>query len=297
MLLEGRIVHARSGKTVHEFQFATAPDELPAALTRYAIHIAAFLTKASELPALELRQPRGRSETKMLLNQVLADLYRFRRLSPIDSSHRSFRVPGIQPVLDARQRKLRTLVKADTRLGRHLLRKSIDRLEALLYIQPDHPVATYALGYCYAFHIDGIWQPDRGDVLLHKAFAGDSDGELGSLALRDLSEMSYHHANGRISLMLRRQAAKQLRFAFEQMPAKHQTYQWARSQGLLIKLYSQQKDFASLANTMDSMLAMVDQIDDASARRTITMSVGLFAVALCLAGGGKRQARKRLDRC
>ena len=269
---------------VHEFQFTTAPDGLPAALSRYALHIAGFLTEASRLPTGELRQPRGRNEINQLLNQVLADLYRFHRLSPIDHSQRSFRVPGIQPILDERQRELRTVVHADSTLGKHLLHKSIDRLESLLFIQPDHSVAEYALGYCYAFHIDGIWNPNRAAVLLRRVFDSDPEAELGASALQYLSEISYHHGRGRLDPQQAKKAADQVRFAFEHMPQKHRTYQWARRLGLLNTLYGKQKDFESMANMMDVVLAMIDQVDEPSAKRQLTMTVGGMAATLSRVG-------------
>jgi len=77
----------------------------------------------------------------------------------VDFSYRRFELPG-------RIRASGPLnVRADTPLGLALLKKSIDRLESTLFIQPDRGDAAFALGFCYSFHYEGIWNPDRADEL------------------------------------------------------------------------------------------------------------------------------------
>lgn len=108
-------------------------------------------------------------EVDSLLGRVAADLRRFRRVRPTDFSYREFELPAnghpVGPPISP----------ADTPLGLAILKKSIDRLEATLFINPDRAEAAYGLGFCFSFHIDGIWNADRADELLRRFRARRKD--------------------------------------------------------------------------------------------------------------------------
>lgn len=115
---------------------------------------------------------------------------------------------------------IQTYVVADTLLGRAILKKSIDRLESMLFIQPEHADVAFALGFCYAFHMEGIWNADRADELLRRAAGSDPNGALAAAARTLLAEISYHHTTGQLATDQERRAVDQMFYSLQNLPEK-----------------------------------------------------------------------------
>ncbi len=291
--VEGTITHASSNNTVHNFKFVAAPDKLPEALSKNALQIAEFLTRASNLPEGKLHQPSGRNETQLLLDQVLVDLHRFRRRSPIHGASRDFEVPGFDPWRDGDGKKFRTVVTADSTLGKHLLRKSIDRLETILFIEPDHVVAAYALAFCLAHHIEGIGDPARGATLLRRVYESQPESELAVSALTLMAAISRHHTRGLVIPVapeLSSQSVEQVRFAFENMPPAHRGHYWSRMLELLHPRYLPPKEIQSLASMLPVVLKMIDQAEG-STKRNLIKEAAVMASSLNTPEGQELLAR------
>ena len=129
------------------------------------------------------------------------------------------------------------IIRVDTPQHRHTLRKSIDRLESTLFIMPDRADVCYALGFCYAYHIDGVMNLERADELLRRAHAADPQGPIGVTALRVLSEACFHHQKGNCEPENARLAISQLLFAFRSMPEEARNDRWSRIPGLIYDVY------------------------------------------------------------
>ncbi|MEZ6088720.1 MAG: hypothetical protein R3C05_11985 [Pirellulaceae bacterium] len=103
-------------------------------------------------------------------------------------------------------------------LGKHLLKKSIDRLQTLLFIEPDNLVAAYALAFCFHHDFDGIVNRQRAVELVHRVYEHDPEGDLGARALHLLAWIGRHHSlgvNQKVSADLSRMSYENIRFAFE----------------------------------------------------------------------------------
>lgn len=233
IIVSCKLVHAASQKVVREFRFVTKPPQLQQKLATQVDIIAAFLRHPDGSVSPRPGHLREINETELLFSQVLKDLRRYGRLTPCDFSSRGFTVPEKVKPHDYGSGTYRV----DTPQHRHILRKSIDRLESTLFIMPDRADVCYALGFCYAYHLDGIMNLERADELLRRAFAIDPKGPVGVTALRVLSEACFHHQLGKCKPENSRLAVSQLLFTFRKMPKEARNNRWSRIPGLIRDVY------------------------------------------------------------
>lgn len=234
VIVSGELVHAASGKTVRNFRFETKPDGLEVALAHQVDLFAGRLADSAKEVSKNPGTLREIHEVDSLFESTLADLRRFRRRRPIDFSYRDFALGG--------KSSGPPVVKADSVLGRALLNKAIDRLEVVLFIQPDNMKAAYALGYCYGFQIDGIGQPERADSLLRKVGTAATSSKLRADGLRLLAEISFHHWQGQLEQKDRSTAAGQVVNGLVHMPEDQRDYMWVRITELLETTLPYSKD-------------------------------------------------------
>ncbi len=171
------------------------------------------------------------------------------------------------------------IVRADTPLGLALLKKSIDRLESTLFIRPDRCVAAYALGFCYSFHYEGIWNPDRADELLRRAAASDPDGKLGAAALRLLAEVSFHNQKGRVPDSERKRAVEREFHAFLNIPKEHRDVVWARLPAHMARNLPRMRDPGLIMQVIEAASQEVER-EDAKYRYELAMGVSALAAGL-----------------
>lgn len=233
IIVTAKLVHAASGKTVRDFEFVSIPKELPQKLAAQVDVIAGFLRHPDGSISRQPGTLREINETELLFSQVVKDLRQYARLTPCDFSSRGFTVPK-----DIRRADYGGgTIRVDTPQHRHTLRKSIDRLESTLFIMPDRADVCYALGFCYAYHLNGIMNLERADELLRRAFTIDPKSPVGVTALRVLSEACFHHQKGKCEPENARLAISQLLFSFRSMPKVARNNRWSRIPGLIFDVY------------------------------------------------------------
>ena len=233
IIVSGKLVHAASGKTVRDFEFVSTPKELPQKLAANVDLIAGFLRHPDGSVSKSPGTLREINETELLVTQVMKDLRQFGRLTPCDFSSRGFTVPK-----DIRRADYGGgIIRVDTPQHRHTLRKSIDRLESTLFIMPDRADVCYSLGFCYAYHVDGIMNLERADELLRRAFTVDPESPVGVTALRVLSEACFHHQKGKCEPENARLAISQLLFSFRSMPKVARNNRWSQIPDLIFDVY------------------------------------------------------------
>lgn len=219
----GELVGAKSRSTTYEFQVQCQPEELPERLSAEVDRIVRRISQGRlRFPASPRR--RERAEIEFLIGKSLNDLARFRRRSPIDGSDRRLFVPAPY----RHQLQVQTSVSADSMLGRHLLLKSIDRLESARYIQPDSAVAAYGLGYACSFHNTAKFDPDHAARLLQNARDLDRQSLLAAHALALMPEVAYHHSRGELVAGQEIMTARRAWQAFQQIPEAHRDHRWPR---------------------------------------------------------------------
>lgn len=233
IIVSGKLVHAASGKAVRDFEFVSTPKELPQKLAANVDLIAGFLRHPDGSVSRTPGTLREINETELLFTQVMKDLRRYGRLTPCDFSSRRFTPPEKIKRNDYGGGTYRV----DTPGHRHTLQKSIDRLESTLFIMPDRADVCYALGFCYAYHLDGIMNLERADELLRRAFSIDPESPVGVTALRVLSETCFHHQTGKCKPEHAQLAVSQLLFAFRSMPKEARNNRWSRIPGLIFDVY------------------------------------------------------------
>ena len=233
IIVSGKLVHAASRKTVRDFEFVSTPKELPQKLAANVDLIAGFLRHPDGSVSKSPGTLREINETELLVTQVMKDLRQFGRLTPCDFSSRGFTLPKIVKPHDYGS----GIIRVDTPQHRHTLRKSIDRLESTLFIMPDRADVCYALGFCYAYHLDGIMNLERADELLRRAFTIDPESPVGVTALRVLSEASFHHQKGKCEPENARLAISQLLFSFRSMPKVARNNRWSQIPDLIFDVY------------------------------------------------------------
>lgn len=224
LIVEAELVNALSEQVVHTFRLDVSPKDLPNELSARLEELSQKLAAETKVSPAEIRRPVHTIEAEDLLLKSRRDLERFVRTSPIDGRTKWFSLPGSPDKPEDRA----PLVKAGSPLGRHLLFKSIDRLESALYIKPDLAEAVYALGFCYSYHLPGIFQPERAEQLLTGLYKQNPEQQLAAPALWLLSEIQYVH-DKRTSIPADRDAAlREVMFAFEHMPASNRNFRWAQ---------------------------------------------------------------------
>ena len=273
VVVRGELVDAATAKVRDAFEFQASPAELGLQLAirvdRFAKQLGAVEpSSATELAALG-------HETETLKGLALRDLHRFRRLTPADGGHRWFRVPGRNTAPGVPR-----LTKPETPLGQMLLRKSIDRLETVLFIDPDDAEAAYAIGFCHSLHASGIYQPARADEYLRKASLLKPQTELAALALAFLGEISFHDQTGSLARAEFDATAERLWFAFEKTPEKHRGHLWPRMLDLIGRT---QRNAPQNAELLAKAVAYVEQASEQH-RRPLAAQVQSLAMRLANQG-------------
>ncbi len=290
IVVRGELRHAASAKIRASFEFDCLPTELEDRLTSHVDELAKHLgvAEASRLRT-DLERADKPSESESLKSLALRDLHRFRRLCPIDFGHRAF---GL--TLQSARRDLPKLVRPNTPLGRTLLRKSIDRLETVLFIHPDDAQAAYGLGFCFSIHQPGIYRPERADELLRKAASLQPQSELAALALVFLSELAFDDEDGHFDPLgshtrqsvgshvlanvttARIAAAERLWLAIEKTSVEFREHRWARILSLYAPLQQTPEQNAAL---LDKVLSLVEQSGDQH-RRQLANETRMLATRL-----------------
>jgi len=327
VVVSGQMLYAATGRPVREFEFDCRPDELPRFLASHVDALAGWLKN----PQAQVGNPPGPlrdiHETELLFGAVVSDLSRFRRICPIDFTSRNcmqesglaaasgaapFRAGGSgqadpateqskadQAEAAAKASARRAVVQADSALGLHLLKKSIDRLESTLFIQPDRPDVAFALAFCRSFHLDGIRDGDRADELLRRAFTGSDDPKLQAAALRLLAESSFDHQSGQPDEADAALAVQQLLFAFERMPESERDQQWARLPEQLARILTVSRDMESAARAVELTATIAEQAAEGH-RYSLAMSTirlaSLFSAPTVVPDGSLPDPIRRLER-
>ena len=254
IVVTGELIHAASNRPVRNFQFEVKPDGLEAALAHEVDLFAGRLVSSNDEVSTKPGPLRELNEVDLLFGKVASDLRRLRRIRAIDFSYRGFELPGRWAASGPQ------IVDVKTPLRAAILRKSIDRLESTLFIRPDRLDAAYSLGFCYSFHIPGIWKPDRADELLRRS-AASQDEQLRAVSLRLLAEISFHDQTGRIPEGHHDRAAAQLLHAFRNMPEKYRDHLWSRLPGTLESLVSKLKNKDAVRQMFDAAVAQAERPD------------------------------------
>jgi hypothetical protein len=240
-----------------EIKFESTQKGLGRALRMQAARIGMFMDGKPSVPGSE-SPPGGLDESDELFVLAMQDVQRLIRRRTYDYGYLPFRLPG------GRQIPTRSLpyVEADSPTGDHLLQKSIDRLESVLYLHPEQRDVAYVLAHCYCFHRPGIWQPERAEQLLRNIFSPDDDSPLSVAALVLLAEMYVNHEGlGKIAPEHVRLVIDRMRFGIAQMPPTRGTRNvtdWVR---MLTRIHREQNDYAGLWESIQSAARVAEQPD------------------------------------
>jgi tetratricopeptide (TPR) repeat protein len=214
-------------------------------------------------------------EVESLRQLALADVRRFHRTDPRTGEQPFFHLPG-QQAHDGVPRG----VEVRTLLGRHLLHKSIDRLESILFMTPDDAEAAYALSFCYSINEPDIYRPERADEMLRKAYTLGRGTELEALALDYFAQIDFedHNGNGQLIEGREAQAIEHIWFVFVNMPEKYRGREWLflRSLGRLHKRPEQNQALADL------LIKAVPFAEGAPPARRKMMGMAMQAIAMQL---------------
>jgi TolB-like protein/tetratricopeptide (TPR) repeat protein len=187
IIIRAELVDARSRKVVATVERTTNPTDVADAVTLIATELTASIANGSGRPPAT--KTTGAKEIDRLYQLALRDVYRFIRYLPDDAGYHPFRVPGV-----AYPRIVLAEVDPSSPLGVALLDKSIDRLESVLFIEPERLTAALPLAYCLSFHVDGIWRPAQCEALLHRVRDESNDVLMQETAIRLLGDMYFTHA-------------------------------------------------------------------------------------------------------
>ncbi len=234
IVVHGEMLEARTTEPMLTFEFECAPTELETVLAMHTEKCVARLAAGGVVP--HPSQATGRFEVQTLKELALADLHRFTRLSPIDFSQRPFQLPGDK--ISGHPRAVRPA----TPLGQALIKKTVDRLESILFIRPDDAEATFGLGFCYALHGGGQYRPQRARELYRRVHDLRRTDKLAAMALESLMEVSFHEQTGQLDAAQREAAIDDVWFAFEQMPVEHRDSRWPRLIMLVYEILPQASD-------------------------------------------------------
>jgi TolB-like protein len=186
VIIRAELVDARSRKVVAAVERESTPKEVANAVTEIAAEISKSIANGnSEAPA-ETRS--GAKEVDRLYRLALRDVFRFTRYLPDDAGYIPFQIPSVE-----RPQNLLAEVDPSSPLGLALLEKSIDRLESVLFIEPQRLTAALPLAYCLSFHVDGIWRPTQCEALLRRVWDESNDPEMQEAALLLLGDMYFPH--------------------------------------------------------------------------------------------------------
>ncbi|HTU25766.1 MAG TPA: hypothetical protein VMF30_10230 [Pirellulales bacterium] len=229
VIVAGEMVRVDRQEVVKAFHLDCRPQDLETELSSAIDGIVARLLADESLGAL-LKVP-DHLEVESLRDAVLGDLKRFERVN-CRGERQWFRTTRMRYFgLNSRA------ISSDSPLGRYVLKKSIDRLESVLYIRPDDAWAAYALAYCCSMHPAEVYRPDRADELCRQVYRLDPKSLTASLALNLLAEIAYHEQTGDLDPADETVAAERLWYALENMPLEYQDSGWAQ---LLQRLWKMQ---------------------------------------------------------
>ncbi len=255
LLVGIELIHAESHQVVEKVAMTTTAEglteDLAIEINRLVMSLAKKSNRSFERPSAANKF----DEVDQLFRLAVTDLYHFWRRKPRDFSYRDFRLPEFTPS----RRTYGGRVKIDSPLGTALIRKSVDRLESVLYIQPERRDAQFALAWCFCCHIEGLWHPERAEKLLRNVFEANRQDLLASEAINLLAEMYYHHEKGRCQKNDRLKAWDNVFFALKYMPDEFRDYEWSRLVELFSNLRGRQPDYERTAKVVRVLVPLVEQ--------------------------------------
>ena len=243
-------------RVVDQFDFACPPKELAAQLAGQIDRFGQRLLSDEHLgPPGHLA---ATSEIQTFKQLTLTDVRRFRRTDPRTGEQPYFHLSMQEPFNGApRGVEVRTL------LGRHLLDKSIDRLESILFMNPDDAEAACALGFCYSINEPDIYRPERADEMLRKASTLGRGTELEAMALDYLAQIDFdgHElVEGREA-----QAIEHVWYVFANMPEKYRGREWLFLR-LLGRLHQRPEQNQALADLLIKAVPFAEGIRPPAAK-------------------------------
>jgi TolB-like protein len=190
VILRAELVDARSRKVVATVERETKPKEVASAVTEIAAELAKSIAigNANGNAPTSAAKTSGKKEVDRLFQLALRDVFRFIRYLPDDAGYIPFQIPGVE-----QPQNILAEVDPDSPLGVALLEKSIDRLESVLFIEPERLTAALPLAFCLSFHVDGIWRPDECESLLRRIRDESTDPEMKEAAILLLGDMYFPH--------------------------------------------------------------------------------------------------------
>src|SRR5690606_4728012 len=244
-----------TGDVLLEMNFESTQEGLDQALRAQAARIVKFLDGKPPVTGSQL-PPGGLDESDELFGLAMQDVQRLIRRRTYDYGYLPFRLPGGRQI----PRKSLPFVDADSPTGDHLLQKSIDRLETVLYPHPERRDVAYVLAHCYCFHRPGIWQPERAEQLLRSIYSPGDDSPLSVAALVLLAEMYVNHEGlGKIAPEHVPLVIDRMRFGIARMPPAKGTKNvtdWVR---MLTTIHRRDDDYAGLWKSLQLSIEVAEQ--------------------------------------
>jgi curli biogenesis system outer membrane secretion channel CsgG len=272
--ITGKLIHADSKKEVLQFHFVAARNDLLNQLGAQVKRITEYLTKKSGATNGSGKAALS-DETQQLFELAIRDISRLVWQGPEGYGYLPFTIPGYTVPRDKYRPNLFTI----DALAQHLLKKSIDRLETILYIDPDRIDAAYALAYCYSFHVDNSWQPERAEELYRGVFEHDPNAKIARSALDQFAKMYFHHdGNMEIEKENLQPAIRCCLFAMMNWPLEHRDHSWAELLSRLQWLYGQTSDYTTLASTVHTAAKLAEE-SDPTAQADMANQVSFAAVS------------------
>ena len=185
VLINAELMHAVSGRSVLKLGMESRPQTLGMNIAAQVERIGSFLSDSKGSGDRKLTEF---DESRTMVGLAVRDVRRLKRNSTNDLGYTPFRLPGFRAVYAGRPS-----VEMNTPVADHLLRKSIDRLETVLFLHPERRDVAYTLAWCYSFHRRGIFQPERAERLLKDVFQTEPKSSLSVLAFKLLAELYVSH--------------------------------------------------------------------------------------------------------
>jgi hypothetical protein len=186
ILLRAELFDVASQEVKTKAEWDCSHDQISVVAAEIAEHMAraALGEGADQLPV----QNNDGDDVDALYRLALGDVFRFIRINTDSGGYVPFSIPGVDSPYP-----LHHEVDPDSPLGAHLLKKSIDRLESVLFIRPEQLTAALPLAYCLSFHVDGVWRPEQCERLLRRIRAESTDAEMRDLAGHLLADLYFTH--------------------------------------------------------------------------------------------------------
>ena len=229
VLLKVELVHVQSERVVAKVNKSCRSDEL-------INSVAEILSEILQATSVDEQQPippapNGQREIDRLFEMAARDVLRFIRKCPDDDGHYPLYLPELQ-----RWQAWRGNIDAESDLGKYLLTKAIDRLESVLFIEPDRQQAAFLLAYCRSFHVEGVWGPKQCAPLLRRLLDDSSNTKMQKQALHLLADMYFRHRGGlhgwheisQVDPALFKQACEHRLEVFANTPKHLRDWRWVR---------------------------------------------------------------------